>query len=105
MRWVVVVESPSQELSGFGEVVGGWVQAGVDRAAIQPTSGSNGEAGLPQRESINWYDITTRYNVEIRPGRRLVVEGEPYSGKTIYIADVQYELGLTKAKGFERLAG
>ena len=105
MRWLVEIQTPPDTLSSFGEASGSWTYVGQDRAKVTPTSGSNTEAGLPQRESTNWYEVATRRNGDLIAGRRIVVSGSPYEGKTLYVSDSQHTLTSTTARCFERLAG
>lgn len=105
LRWPIAIESPPTDVSAYGETTGTWTTVGTDRAKIEPTSGSNNEAGLPQRESLNWYTVQTRYNADLIAGRRIAITGAPYDGRTLYVSDSQHTLTETVARCFERLAG
>lgn len=105
LRWPITIEASPENVSEYGEVTGSWTTIGTDRAEITPASGSNTEAGLPQRESVNWYTVKTRLNYDLVGGRRLLVTGSPYDGKRLYVSDSQHTLATTTARCFERLAG
>lgn len=105
LRWPISIERPDQNQTATGELSGDWISMGADRACIKPSSGSNNEAGLPQRESLNWYEVTTRYNPDIGPGKRLLITGDPYDGLTFFVSDAQHTLTETTAKCFQRQAG
>ena len=104
LRWVATLQAPPDTQNDYGEITGAWTDVETDlRLRIEPTSASNAETGIPQREVVNWYKVTTYYNTAISPKRRFLVSGVPYDEKYLFIADVQHELGKTIATCLERI--
>lgn len=94
LRWKATIYSPPTGRTSSGAPTSLWVTVGTRRVKVEEITGSKDEEG-DQPKATAYYRVTMRRYAGFSTAWRMVIQGAPFDGLTLAVANLRQDLTET----------